>query len=802
MKKIYFLIILTGSLRTASAQQNSLDSLLASLDQLNTLDTTYVNLANEIAGRYIFVEPRQTMYYAKIAHDLALELDYEKGVIRSLINIGNSYIDAGLPDQALSYYLQALTSNPEQYPYEYVRLHNNIGEVYRRQEMFDSSYKYFRKALSLVGPMLRGQKPVIIYSNLGEVSLMQNKIGPARNYFRMCLKNASEANNLIGMGYGYYGLAECHAKQDRYDSAIFYQRKSINVRMAASHQRGLTQSFLCVGDYYANAASDSSTFYWNKAVAIAKQSEAYELLNQAYERLYNYYLAENNIFYAAQYLQKNQGLTDSLLKVEYLNKVEQIEAALQAELLSSENQSLKKQQEELIFNTRTRLILIVLIALLIMGLMLYYFINTRRKQEISVVKSDKGFTEVLLTLSSQLNNSEFKFASFISLLLKTSRAVLECDRATYWQYNPEQNEMELKSINEDTYSNEIPILTLKMSDYRFLEELFERSSAVEDLSKNEKFEKLYNDYFKPAKIKSLLNSFITIDGNLHGFISFSMKNDVVRKWNNREELFVSSLNDLINIAISKSRTMKLEQEKEVLIKKLQIKNKSLQEFNNVVSHNLREPLTQIIGFSSLLSSKNQINNSQELAEHVSVAANRIDTVVKELSTVLNEDDPEVSDFQVVSLENVIMEVNELFRAELNQRQVELALDFSVNEIHTYKPFLVDILYHLLSNSLKFSDAEQTLVISIKSNRSGEAGVELNFSDNGYGIDLKKFGDKAFKMYQRYHLNVDGRGVGLFIVKNRIISLGGTISWESAEGQGSTFSITLPTHLNELQMTID
>ncbi len=772
-------------------QSKMLDSLISELNGIDPSDSSYVDLANEIAFNYILVEPGQTMYYTKIAFDVANKIGYKKGKIRALTNMGNSYLNVGLPDQALSHYLYALSSDAEQFPYEFVRLHNNIGEVFRRQELYDSSFKYFSKALGLVRENFASVKPVIILSNLGEVSLKQKEVAAARRYFYDCLTNSMSTNHQVGVGYGYFGLAECYAQEMRLDSAIAFQRRSIAVRKESNHQRGLIQSFMRMGQYYEGINADSSVLHWKKAVSLAENAMAFDLLNDTYEIFYNFYLSKNEVAKAAFYLQKNQVLGDSLMRAEYSNKVLQIEAAIKSELLSNENQTLREEQARLILSSRSTLILIVSLALLVIGGLTYYFLNSRRKQEISAVKNDKDFTETLLSLSGLINRSDFDFEEFINQLLRNSRRVLNCDRATYWQHNTNSNRMELKSINEEKATEEVPTLSFEMSDYKFLEELFARSSAVDDLSKNEKFSILYNDYFKPAKIKSLLNSFITIDAQLYGFISFAMRNDIIRSWNNREELFVSSLNDLITIAIAKSRALKLEKEKGELISKLQIKNKSLQEFNNVVSHNLREPLTQIIGFSSLLRSDNIVENSKELAEHVTSAANKIDTVVKELSTVLNEDDPSESEFQNVILEKLVAEVSELFKSELDQREVAFALDLSEPEITTYKPFLVDILYHLLSNSLKFSDHTKKLTISIKSQLDGEGNVNLSFIDNGFGIDLEKFGEKAFKMYQRYHLDIAGRGIGLFIVRNRVVSLGGSISWMSEEGKGSTFIVNLP-----------
>jgi signal transduction histidine kinase len=63
-------------------------------------------------------------------------------------------------------------------------------------------------------------------------------------------------------------------------------------------------------------------------------------------------------------------------------------------------------------------------------------------------------------------------------------------------------------------------------------------------------------------------------------------------------------------------------------------------------------------------------------------------------------------------------------------------------------------------------------------------------DNGLGIDLDKHGDKLFGMYKTFHTHKDSRGLGLFLTKNQVESMGGKIEVESALGQGSTFKIFL------------
>lgn len=68
---------------------------------------------------------------------------------------------------------------------------------------------------------------------------------------------------------------------------------------------------------------------------------------------------------------------------------------------------------------------------------------------------------------------------------------------------------------------------------------------------------------------------------------------------------------------------------------------------------------------------------------------------------------------------------------------------------------------------------------------------LNFQDNGLGIDLEKHGEKLFGMYKTFHQHPDSRGVGLFITRNQVESMGGKIEVSSTVNVGTTFSIHLP-----------
>ena len=92
-------------------------------------------------------------------------------------------------------------------------------------------------------------------------------------------------------------------------------------------------------------------------------------------------------------------------------------------------------------------------------------------------------------------------------------------------------------------------------------------------------------------------------------------------------------------------------------------------------------------------------------------------------------------------------------------------------------------------ALKYCRPETPVRLEIKS-REYDGKIELSFRDNGLGIDLKRQGPYLFGLYKRFHPDVaEGKGMGLYIVKTQVESLGGTISVSSEINKGTEFTIT-------------
>ena len=136
-------------------------------------------------------------------------------------------------------------------------------------------------------------------------------------------------------------------------------------------------------------------------------------------------------------------------------------------------------------------------------------------------------------------------------------------------------------------------------------------------------------------------------------------------------------------------------------------------------------------------------------------------------------------------ENVFSQLD--FLIGINKPIIKINFE-KVDFFNTNKAYLESILLNLLTNSLKYKSNNHKLKINITATKDGD-NVIMIFNDNGIGIDLLRNRDKIFGLYQRFHNHADSKGLGLYLVKSQVESLGGSISVESEVDKGTTFTIT-------------
>jgi signal transduction histidine kinase len=144
----------------------------------------------------------------------------------------------------------------------------------------------------------------------------------------------------------------------------------------------------------------------------------------------------------------------------------------------------------------------------------------------------------------------------------------------------------------------------------------------------------------------------------------------------------------------------------------------------------------------------------------------------------------------VSFSTLTEEISSSLSSLLEKEEVQILTDFSIDVFYGLKNYLFSIFYNLIVNSIKFKQPGKYTIIRIKSQVIKDKLV-LTFKDNGRGIDLSRHAGKVFTLYARFHRDIEGKGMGLFIVKTQVEALGGRINIQSSPGVGTEFTIEFP-----------
>lgn len=238
----------------------------------------------------------------------------------------------------------------------------------------------------------------------------------------------------------------------------------------------------------------------------------------------------------------------------------------------------------------------------------------------------------------------------------------------------------------------------------------------------------------------------------------------------------------------------IAEERERITADLIQRNKDLQHFTYVVSHNLRAPVANIMGLSNLLTGSNDdavIN--RPLLNALAVSVKNLDGIIKDLNLVLQVRENISEKKEIIYFEKLVEEIEASIQNIMEEQNAVVRCNFSGAEsIFSIRSYLYSIFYNLILNSIKYSRAGTAPVIVISSLQH-ENSIELLFEDNGKGIDLTRFGKDIFGLYKRFDTMVEGKGLGLFMVKAQVENLGGIIEVQSEVEKGTTFTIKLPAH---------
>ena len=246
--------------------------------------------------------------------------------------------------------------------------------------------------------------------------------------------------------------------------------------------------------------------------------------------------------------------------------------------------------------------------------------------------------------------------------------------------------------------------------------------------------------------------------------------------------FIAQLTD---ISDQKSAAWQLE----VLMNVIKDQNEKLKDFAHIATHDIRTHVGNLYSITDFLEEELEGTlKSNENYKMLKDALGNLDDTINHLNLMRLNKPKKFNILNRLSLhnyiENSIYNVSAIAKKENCKIINKVDKEFYIMGIEAY---IDSIILNFLTNSIKYKSNDRLATIELSSSLKDQF-VVLKIKDNGLGMDLKSNNDKLFTLNGTFHNHPDSRGVGLYITKNHIESIGGRIEVDSKVNVGTCFSV--------------
>jgi signal transduction histidine kinase len=304
--------------------------------------------------------------------------------------------------------------------------------------------------------------------------------------------------------------------------------------------------------------------------------------------------------------------------------------------------------------------------------------------------------------------------------------------------------------------------------------------------------------FEPLRAELLIP--LVFEREVRGFVSFGDKR--LRKEYSTEDLrLLATLSEQLALSLENARlydeSVKAYKEAEATNKRLLEMDRAKKQFVANICHELRTPVSTIIGYSEVLLDPHFSGNRRDILERLVQNGGELSSLMDNLLNFSRlEADAAFTQFEAVKLKEILDALQMMTRRLIRERPIEfqLNLEAPIDTIQSDGQKLQQILVHLLTNAVKFTEKGK-IELSVRTvpDKEGDA-VEIAVADTGIGIDERDqeiIFDDFRQLDGSSTRHYGGTGLGLSLCRKLACALGGTISVSSEKGMGSVFSLLLP-----------
>lgn len=302
------------------------------------------------------------------------------------------------------------------------------------------------------------------------------------------------------------------------------------------------------------------------------------------------------------------------------------------------------------------------------------------------------------------------------------------------------------------------------------------------------------------RLRSELLMPLVFERQVRGFVSLGAKRS--RQEYSAEDLrLLGTLTDQLALSLENGRlyeeSVKAYKSAEATNKKLTEMDRAKKQFVANICHELRTPVSTIIGYSEVLLDPNFSGDSRAMLHRLVNNGQELSQLMDNLMNFSRmETDPVSAQLEVVKLKEILAGLEMMTQRLIRERPIEFGVDMeiAIDTIKSDGQKLQQILVQFLTNALKFTEKGRIELIIRHVNEAGKDFLEIAVADTGIGIkredqdiifeDFRQLDGSSTRQY-------GGTGVGLSLCKKLAAALGGTIRVWSEVGVGSVFSLLLP-----------
>ncbi|BAU56198.1 sensor histidine kinase [Mucilaginibacter gotjawali] len=373
---------------------------------------------------------------------------------------------------------------------------------------------------------------------------------------------------------------------------------------------------------------------------------------------------------------------------------------------------------------------------------------------------NKNLEKIILQRTNDLKRSNARFLTIFNAS-PICIAIARTDNGEYEDVNPALLEM-LEFKREEIIGHSAADLSIITADYRqyFADRMVDHGS----IKNEDTILKGKNGDIKHC----ILSAEVLDDGN--------------------DKYLMSFVYDITERKITENNLQETKKDLEILADKLTGQNKQLLSFAHIISHNLRAPVSNLNLLVHFYKESTTELEKEELWGNFDTVIGHLNSTLDELLETLKIQEDIAKEREILSFEKTFNSVKETLIGQIKETHAIINVDFTKAQDIVYpKIYLESIMLNLVSNALKYKSPERAPRITITSdNINGE--LMLSVQDNGLGIDLARHSKNLFGLRQTFHRHSEAKGLGLFLTKTQVETMGGEISAESEVDKGTIFKV--------------